>query len=164
MRGIPRLGQCVGCLFTLLFGIVAGCSTNPSPSPSATSVGSSQAIPSPPSALSIPTTVSLASAPSRAIAATRLDTTYCPFAVPLGSIQGKTVDCGFVTVPERRSRPDGPTIRVAVARFHSLSDTPDPVPVVELSGGPGARNQGLVYGFRSFFSGVSATHDVVVFD
>src|SRR5258708_4810351 len=33
------------------------------------------------------------------------------------------VDCGILTVPEDRSKPDGPTIRLAVAVFHALGRT-----------------------------------------
>ena len=45
--------------------------------------------------------------------------------------------CGYLAVPETRSRPTGPTIRLAVAIVPSVSPTPAPDPVVYLAGGPG---------------------------
>ena len=45
--------------------------------------------------------------------------------------------CGFLTVPENRSRPDGRTIRLRVAIVPAQSPTPAPDPVVYLTGGPG---------------------------
>ncbi|MDH6137483.1 pimeloyl-ACP methyl ester carboxylesterase [Kitasatospora sp. MAA4] len=46
--------------------------------------------------------------------------------------------CGFLTVRENRTRPDGPTIRLAVAIIPAVSSTPAPDPVVHLTGGPGS--------------------------
>ena len=36
----------------------------------------------------------------------------CPFALSGGLVEGKNVKCGFLTVPEDRSQPQGPTIRL----------------------------------------------------
>jgi pimeloyl-ACP methyl ester carboxylesterase len=47
------------------------------------------------------------------------------------------VRCGFVTVLENRSKPDGKRLRLAVAILKSFSRTPRPDPVVRLAGGPG---------------------------
>jgi pimeloyl-ACP methyl ester carboxylesterase len=49
----------------------------------------------------------------------------------------KTARCGYLVVPENRSRPTGRTIRLAVAIVPPMSQTPAPDPVVPLSGGPG---------------------------
>ena len=48
-----------------------------------------------------------------------------------------TAKCGYLTVPEDRSKPDGRMIRIFVVRFPALSATPKPDPIVVLSGGPG---------------------------
>ncbi|WP_259311850.1 alpha/beta hydrolase [Capillimicrobium parvum] len=45
--------------------------------------------------------------------------------------------CGFLTVPENRTRLDGRTIRLQVAVIPARSRTPAPDPVVYLTGGPG---------------------------
>lgn len=57
----------------------------------------------------------------------------CPFDVPAGV----KVECGYLTVPENRAKPEGGTIRLAVAVFKSSSQTPEPDPIVYLEGGPG---------------------------
>ena len=60
-------------------------------------------------------------------------TADCMFTVPTG----QKPDCGYVTVPEDRSQPNGRTIKLAVAIFHS--DNPDKMstPLIYLEGGPG---------------------------
>lgn len=47
------------------------------------------------------------------------------------------VECGYVTVPEDRSQPEGATIRLHVAKFASIGEEPRTDPVVFLTGGPG---------------------------
>jgi pimeloyl-ACP methyl ester carboxylesterase len=64
----------------------------------------------------------------------------CPIAVPDGLVEGQTMICGYVTVPEQHADPNGHKLRLAVARFPSLSKTPAPDPVVLLAGGPGESN------------------------
>jgi pimeloyl-ACP methyl ester carboxylesterase len=46
-------------------------------------------------------------------------------------------ECGYLVVPEGRSRPNGPTVRLPVAVIPSKSQDPAPDPVVHLVGGPG---------------------------
>ncbi|MFG2988396.1 alpha/beta fold hydrolase [Streptomyces sp. NPDC048257] len=46
--------------------------------------------------------------------------------------------CGFIEVPENRSRPGSRTIKLAVARIPAASDKPAADPVVFMAGGPGA--------------------------
>jgi pimeloyl-ACP methyl ester carboxylesterase len=45
--------------------------------------------------------------------------------------------CGFLVVPQDRSQPGGPTIRLPVSIFPSLGPDPAPDPVFHLVGGPG---------------------------
>jgi pimeloyl-ACP methyl ester carboxylesterase len=45
--------------------------------------------------------------------------------------------CGYLVVPENRSRPAGRTIRLAVAIAPPVSPTPAPDPLTYLAGGPG---------------------------
>jgi pimeloyl-ACP methyl ester carboxylesterase len=45
--------------------------------------------------------------------------------------------CGHLVVPENRSRPDGRTIRLLVAKYPARSPEKRPDPVVYLAGGPG---------------------------
>ena len=50
----------------------------------------------------------------------------------------KAARCGYLVVPENRSRPAGRSIRLAVAIVPALSRRPAPDPVVYLAGGPAA--------------------------
>ena len=45
--------------------------------------------------------------------------------------------CGYLVVPENRSRPTGRTIRLMVAKYPARSPEKRPDPVVYLAGGPG---------------------------
>ncbi len=65
-------------------------------------------------------------------------TTSCPFKPAAGVVEGRDLRCGYLTVPEDHSRPQGPTIRLAVAIFKAASSHPAPDPVVYLGGGPGS--------------------------
>ena len=57
----------------------------------------------------------------------------CQFSEP----RGYEVECGYLTVPEDRSHPAGPQIRLHVAIFPSTAENPAPDPVFHLVGGPG---------------------------
>lgn len=50
---------------------------------------------------------------------------------------GAHTDCGYLSVLEDRARPDGPVIRLAVARLRGSVPSPHPDPVIYLAGGPG---------------------------
>jgi pimeloyl-ACP methyl ester carboxylesterase len=50
---------------------------------------------------------------------------------------GAEYTCGYLTVPENRSKPDGRTIRLAVATRKAAAPNPKPDPIVFLTGGPG---------------------------
>ncbi len=56
----------------------------------------------------------------------------------LNALQSAMSDCGYVTVPERHSQPDGPTIQVAVVRTRSIGNNPAPDPLFMENGGPGS--------------------------
>ncbi|MFF3209632.1 alpha/beta fold hydrolase [Streptomyces sp. NPDC002886] len=71
-----------------------------------------------------------------------------------------TARCGVLEVPENRDRPDGRTIRLAVAVIPSVSAEPAPDPVVFMAGGPG----GEVFDDIPFLvsSGLNKDRDLVV--
>lgn len=52
-------------------------------------------------------------------------------------------DCGYVTVPEHHSQPNGRTIQLAVVRTRSIGDNPAPDPLIMERGGPGSSTIGL---------------------
>ncbi|PWB75201.1 MAG: hypothetical protein C3F07_05995 [Anaerolineales bacterium] len=57
----------------------------------------------------------------------------CEFTVP----DQAQVTCGHVTVPEDRNGDPFDSIEIAVAIYHSTSDSPEPDPTLYLQGGPG---------------------------
>jgi len=78
---------------------------------------------------------------------------------------GQTCECGYLTVPEDRSQPDGPTIRLHVAIFKSHSDNPAPDPVVYLAGGPGENAlEAAPLVFNRRFAPFLANRDLIIFD
>ncbi|MFN8464467.1 MAG: alpha/beta fold hydrolase [Caldilineaceae bacterium] len=54
-----------------------------------------------------------------------------------GEVEGETLECGVVTVPENYAEPDGRTIELFYMKLRSSSLSPAPDPLVYLAGGPG---------------------------
>lgn len=89
----------------------------------------------------------------------------CPKADPPGNSDadlGPEFSCGFLVVPESRERPEGRTIKIAVARAIAKSPTPDPDPLVYLTGGPGG--SGLILGNELVAMGLNRDRDLIVVD
>lgn len=61
----------------------------------------------------------------------------CPFQITGTEMSGLDVTCGDLIVPEDRTNPDSPNIRLAVAIFHHPDGNPERDPLVYLMGGPG---------------------------
>jgi pimeloyl-ACP methyl ester carboxylesterase len=61
----------------------------------------------------------------------------CGFRLGAGMTEGKNVYCGYLVVPEERARPNGRTLRLAVAVFESSSAKRASAPLIFLQGGPG---------------------------
>jgi pimeloyl-ACP methyl ester carboxylesterase len=66
----------------------------------------------------------------------RFEEAPCPFTADAKVLE--QVRCGYVTVLENRSAPEGRRLKLSVAILKSFSRTPRPDPVVVLGGGPGA--------------------------
>lgn len=75
--------------------------------------------------------------PNPPSATSAFQTAPCPFKPAAGVVEGRDVQCGYLTVPEDHSRPQGSTIRLAVAIFKASYSNPAPDPVIDLQGGPG---------------------------
>jgi pimeloyl-ACP methyl ester carboxylesterase len=85
----------------------------------------------------------------------------CDFIVP----GGRDVTCGYLTVPEDRTQPDGAAVRLHVAVFLSESGNPAPDPVVYLEGGPGGEPlETLIFTFEDYFAPYLTERDVIIFD
>ncbi len=93
--------------------------------------------------------------------AANFEKTECWFKEPLG----RDVECGWVIVPEDHARPDGKTIKLAVARFKSDASKPEPDPVIYLEGGPGGSPlKSYPAQFDVVFGPLNAKRDVILFD
>jgi hypothetical protein len=64
----------------------------------------------------------------------RYETTEC-FQQIRATTANLSLECGWLTLPEIRSKPDGPTVRLAVVRYRARN--PTSLPLVFLHGGPG---------------------------
>ena len=77
-----------------------------------------------------------ASSAASALPAPRFEPTACPTA-PVPTTLPETARCGFLIVPENRTRANGRTIRLTVGIVPAKSRHPAPDPIVYLAGGPG---------------------------
>lgn len=118
-----------------------------------------------------------AALPTAAVAATNVSPTappaiaagtvprYEPAACRFGNIEGHTVACGYLIVPEDRAQPGGRTIRLHVAVFKAESANPALDPIVYLDGGPGSNPLELApLIFNRWFGAFVAQRDVILFD
>ncbi len=90
----------------------------------------------------------------------------CPAnTVPPSEIEGTTVICGRVNVPEDHGKPDGKRIDLAFAVLKARTLSPVPDPVIYLHGGPGGGAIGALAGIvHPLFDGYRSRRDVVTFD
>lgn len=100
----------------------------------------------------------------------RFEAAPCVYPPAEGVVEGKTVRCGWVVVATKHANPTGPTIRIPVMVYSSLSATPAPEPIMMLTGGPG--QSGKVFTevmttkapLDTFYKAIVANNDVIVFD
>ena len=88
----------------------------------------------------------------------------CPARPALTEIEGITVTCGTVTVPEDYDNPDGTQIDLAFAVLKSDSLSPAADPVIYLHGGPGAAELRELGRLSERLAPIRQTRDVVIFD
>ena len=88
----------------------------------------------------------------------------CPRPLPANDIEGKTVFCGTVEVPEDNAKPDGKKIPLKFTILKSWSQYPEPDPVVYLQGGPGGSALRQIPLLASTFDSFRKTRDVVFWD
>ena len=62
----------------------------------------------------------------------------CPVPVPDGLVEGESIRCGTVAVPEFHAKPDGKRLHLQVAKFPSIGENPSPEPMFVATAGPGA--------------------------
>ena len=162
---------------TLLAGLVAGCGPQPTSTPLPTE--QPEATPTlvavqPTDTPSPPATAAPTTAPPTAAAtseptpqpAAAFQSGPCPFDLPAGQVESETVECGYLLVPEDRTDPASPTLRLAVAIFRHPDGQPEPDPIIYLEGGPGAsRLELMALTFALVLEPMfAANRDIIVFD
>ncbi|MBF9059056.1 alpha/beta fold hydrolase [Rhodobacterales bacterium HKCCSP123] len=90
--------------------------------------------------------------------------TPCPQPIGIGEIEGETLICGTVSVPEDHDAPDGRRIELLFTVMKSHSEVPEPDPLLYLHGGPGMGNMNGIAGLARYFDGWRETRDVITFD
>ncbi len=88
----------------------------------------------------------------------------CPRPLAPFEIEGRTVACGTVSVPEDHEHPEGRRIELAFMIFKSRSLAPAPDAVVHLHGGPGVGIVARTSLTTTFFEHLRTRRDVVAFD
>ena len=168
-------------LLSLLLSLAAcGEQATPTPQPTATEVAVAPTATTPPTATPEPTATPPAptatpeptataeptptEVPPPATTAT-FEEAPCPFALPPGQIEGQSVECGYLLVPEDRADPDSPNLRLAVAIFHPSGGASQPDPILYLSGGPGGSAlEFLSLTFSKLEPALAANRDLILFD
>ncbi|MEE4188456.1 MAG: alpha/beta hydrolase, partial [Roseobacter sp.] len=91
---------------------------------------------------------------------------FAPCPTPLGrnEIEGETVFCGTVNVPERHDAPDRTRIDLFFTVMRAHSAFPEPDPVLHLHGGPGGGVVSRIEMFADIFEPLRRTRDIVMFD
>jgi pimeloyl-ACP methyl ester carboxylesterase len=88
----------------------------------------------------------------------------CPRPLTPYEIEGQTVACGKVNVPENHDKPDGRRIDLTFMILKSRSLAPAPDAVVYLHGGPGTGIVGHPLLISRFLNELRARRDIVAFD
>lgn len=89
----------------------------------------------------------------------------CPFDITAdGEVEGKTIRCGTLFVPENRLRADiaVPTLELAIVTIHSTAENPMPDPIIYLEGGPGG--SAIAYYDVWFESAFRQQRDIILID
>jgi pimeloyl-ACP methyl ester carboxylesterase len=96
--------------------------------------------------------------------------TECFFEMLGGGAPPEDIECGYLTVPEQHTDPDGPTIRLGVAIWPSTSEVPG-APVFFAQGGPGGSSIDVFIGqgvqlpaLNDLYETLRAERDLVFID
>lgn len=88
------------------------------------------------------------------------ESAQCWFAMPAGH----AVECGYVTVPQQASQPNGPKLKIAVATVYSTQASAALEPVVFIDGGPGDPSIRKILEPTDLFEPLLANRDLVLID
>ena len=86
----------------------------------------------------------------------------CPRLLILSEVEGETVTCGFLTVPETRGNSGDATLELAVMTLKAKTDMPEPDPILFLQGGPGGAALSTVEAWQNL--PWRETRDIILLD
>ena len=151
-----------GFLFFLVLCVaIFACNLQTSAPPSIATASPPPAFPTP--QMSVPETIApiTPTTPASLVYQPGFEPAPCEFPVP----GGYSPECGFLIVPENRSRADSPMIRLHVAIFRNRSGAPVADPVVHLAGGPGSSSLHVAnYMFGRGLDAILDQRDFILFD
>ena len=75
-----------------------------------------------------------------------------------------SAQCGSLTVPENPAAPDGQQIELFIARIPAITVSPQPDPLLLISGGPGQATTDLYLGLRGAFEPIRRDREIIVMD
>ena len=88
----------------------------------------------------------------------------CPMNLPKGEVDGETIVCGQITVPENWDDPGERTIDITYAIQKAKSLSPFPEPIIYLEGGPGGTALEDIESLSEYFVKLRATRDIIYYD
>lgn len=88
----------------------------------------------------------------------------CPRPLPASDIEGMTIICGTVQVPEERDKVGGKKLALSFAILRANSRYPEPDPVVYLEGGPGGSAMTMLPLLDRLFKPWRDRRDIVIYD
>ena len=88
----------------------------------------------------------------------------CPMGTPLGEIEGETILCGQIQVPEDWSKPDGRLLTISYARLVAKATVPFDDPVIYFEGGPGGTALGSMLTYLQAYERLREDRDVILWD
>jgi pimeloyl-ACP methyl ester carboxylesterase len=102
--------------------------------------------------------------PASSASAPQFEAAACMMPLP-GGQEAADVECGFVTVPEDRSRPAGPTVRLAVAVLRATTERPADDPIIYLGSGLGPALDTVMQRFTAAFAApLQGSRDIIFID
>lgn len=88
----------------------------------------------------------------------------CEFELPVNLVEGRDVNCGFLSVPLNYDNPQGEKIRLAVAIITSTSAAPAADPLIMAQGGPGGSTIDTFLKQFSISDRLRADRDVILLE
>ena len=90
----------------------------------------------------------------------------CDIYLPAGEVGGKTIECGYVSVPWDRTDPAGAKAQLAYITLKATGDNRQPDAMVHVAGGPGAGStlRDAALEFIKRYAALRTDRDIILYD